>query len=1035
MVLGDSVTTAASRSIRKNEIVSSTNGTSSKKNTIRIPLSSSSTSKSTPAPSIVKLTSTTATGRQSQTVTKRQSFGNDSRHLEKFQQQKQPHRSLEFGLKLRQSMATLDKEGSESDSDKTLPGEDVRKKQSLVTTKMTSELRSARSIPVLQATTLKQADISVPVKESTLGKLPPSDRSIRSPGSTLLPRSSNSFKTAIKLSKSPYKESSQLELVSANTSSTCKPIHSEQSQSETLDKSAQDAIVSQKFDSTPHKDIEATLQESISIISINPESTLTNIPNPFSECVDFTGDTIYNQSSQTEKSDSFIKQTCPPVQAVILPQDLEVEDPFGLSLKSNARRPVQRSPVIAPLAQPSPTIKLSPVVLPNAPHHEHDIDSVYCANTENIYIAPEVSKNPLMDVLILPAAISPTTESTYSSSQPLPITQSIEKTQNSLEFPVITNQIPHDNQIEKQDDSKDESKSPTTTDAKPNLVDVSPASFSNSRIHETPVHNIVKIATQISPKHSPRSHTDHLEVQNPSFSPNRFAESISKRDLRQDTTYSHPVQLQVQHQARQSHILNQSHIHSRHDHQSLQLFNPAAEEQQNTILQLESRLSDALRELDNAREDYVRVYRVSVQSDQQHQDLLDQLKSEQELISQQRIDIDELTNRLKHEKTQNERHEADFRLFSHKIHTQQDRISELMMENETLKSSLRKLQYESVSPTQVTTNESFYRERLEHALYDNESLKLMISRMRSDGGHSAGSNSLARESNTLCNAWDEIPHQASRATPTPSILASDTQQCNIDHEEPEHTTPSSSRRIRATTAYGFEDHITNPENDVNSRSQSSLSQTHLSCISGANTPYRSGLTEGVRVKDTITPSPTQSALNLNRRASQAWAAQSPSTESPGMKLPLHTHHHSGRDPTSINLTSRFAAVQSGARRFSTNSIVPSSPLSHEADQGHHNDRRTPVGDWGQRDSEHDSSGKSESLLHEFISKRKTLDKELRSLSEEKSRLTFELSRIPASSGGGGNKSRKRLDEIEESLDVVDRKMAAVRKQMKQIGIL
>ncbi|KAJ3039211.1 hypothetical protein HK097_002898 [Rhizophlyctis rosea] len=63
---------------------------------------------------------------------------------------------------------------------------------------------------------------------------------------------------------------------------------------------------------------------------------------------------------------------------------------------------------------------------------------------------------------------------------------------------------------------------------------------------------------------------------------------------------------------------------------------------------------------------------------------------------------------------------------------------------------------------------------------------------------------------------------------------------------------------------------------------------------------------------------------------------------------------------------------------------------------------------------------------------KELNAELTGLRSEKSKLESEMSRIPAS--GGLGKVRRRKEELESQLDDIDRKLGAVRKRMKDLGM-
>ena len=71
------------------------------------------------------------------------------------------------------------------------------------------------------------------------------------------------------------------------------------------------------------------------------------------------------------------------------------------------------------------------------------------------------------------------------------------------------------------------------------------------------------------------------------------------------------------------------------------------------------------------------------------QDSMAENKEKSEAIVQYSLDLEDLNQRIEFEKAQNEKQEADFRLFSRKIRSQQDRINELVTENESLKVTIR----------------------------------------------------------------------------------------------------------------------------------------------------------------------------------------------------------------------------------------------------------------------------------------------------------------------------------------------------------
>ncbi|KAJ3313550.1 hypothetical protein HDV04_001778 [Boothiomyces sp. JEL0838] len=67
----------------------------------------------------------------------------------------------------------------------------------------------------------------------------------------------------------------------------------------------------------------------------------------------------------------------------------------------------------------------------------------------------------------------------------------------------------------------------------------------------------------------------------------------------------------------------------------------------------------------------------------------------------------------------------------------------------------------------------------------------------------------------------------------------------------------------------------------------------------------------------------------------------------------------------------------------------------------------------------------------YYEQKEELETDLKSLSDEKSKLIAELSRIPST----GAKSRQKQSELESLLDEVDKRMATTRRKMKELGLL
>ncbi|KAJ3298182.1 hypothetical protein HK104_011032 [Borealophlyctis nickersoniae] len=100
-----------------------------------------------------------------------------------------------------------------------------------------------------------------------------------------------------------------------------------------------------------------------------------------------------------------------------------------------------------------------------------------------------------------------------------------------------------------------------------------------------------------------------------------------------------------------------------------------------------------------------------------------------QVAEQVKMERDEACALLEEEKAKGFRNEADFRLFSRKIRTLQDTNTELRQEVEQLRVELRKYQYEAASAA-PDNDSTFYKDRLEQALFDNESLRALIEEMK-----------------------------------------------------------------------------------------------------------------------------------------------------------------------------------------------------------------------------------------------------------------------------------------------------------------
>ncbi|KAH6567588.1 hypothetical protein BASA60_008983 [Batrachochytrium salamandrivorans] len=969
-----------------------------------------------------------ASSRQPPTLTKKLSLGTGLKQLSKLQQQRQQkdsqppqqhQRSWVFGLKLRQATSILNNNDSDSDEAETVssaPG-NTSKHQKPLSKPQSSFGSTSRILPRRASISAIPSDPSVNQGEVVSGQglneksiaIETNDPSsiliqanpVRSMLQTHLPRSSttikNNIKPVSKINSPPESTAASgfLKTSLVKRSPILKQTTSEQvpnsegsppTELSSFDKL--NSIQPQLMNSRPNIPPEMIIvtHQNCTISELDP-TPIT--PKPTASKDDFSALTFSGNVSNPP-----VKRS-PILNAVnSTPPRLTNDSSFGMSVASNERQPVKRSPVLTSSITVTSRVQRSPVIQPftkpivvTAQETLSTVDShdteASLSNMEEIELPGAIDSlindrdTPIRKIQTLQAPFSTTTRT------------------ETLDFPVVWNPSP----------SLLNTRPPSQHDMQTSHIapsadrDISDTIY--GRIGMT-IPDDSYAATSPSPgsklfdQQKPYGYTASLGGihggQMPQASPLMGAEcDISKR---------HPQLARLDHQCAQPSPASLAHA----------MYAPRIDQEDpyRVTAMLETRLADTLADLHSVREDYNYLYKAKVQSDCLYQELIEQTKRDKETISQLRIDIDSLMEKVGHEKLQNERHEADFRLFSHKMRSQSDRISEITAENEALKMSLRKLQFESSSPN-MSNKESFYRERLDQALYDNESLRLLVSDLHVGDEDTSIHSTIASEALPISSS--DSPYRSVGGARGVGLL--DTRYSTPVPSGASHGVGGSSDRGDAHRfASGY---------DYPLRVPSSLAYETLSGRRGSGS-MRAISESGMRNGDRNIASP--SPFETESYGREAWPVSATSHS------PLAQSAAMGSSSGSGGMGQRFATRQTTARRFSTANAHPS-PIRHGEGDADRYDRRGSNAAGG--------SGISTLTSGDFIRDRDRLDKELRTLADEKSQLTFELSRIPANgssvSSSVGAKGRRRLAEIEEQLDSVDRKMAAVRKQMKQMGVL
>lgn len=89
------------------------------------------------------------------------------------------------------------------------------------------------------------------------------------------------------------------------------------------------------------------------------------------------------------------------------------------------------------------------------------------------------------------------------------------------------------------------------------------------------------------------------------------------------------------------------------------------------------------------------------------------------------------------------------------------------------------------------------------------------------------------------------------------------------------------------------------------------------------------------------------------------------------------------------------------------------------------------GKWA--NSRHSAKNRETENYDDYFERKTIMDNQLSRLTQQKSGLIFEQSRIP--SHGGSAKSRKRIIEIDDLLDKTDLEISSTRKLMRDYGLL
>ncbi|KAJ3163691.1 hypothetical protein HDU86_000285 [Geranomyces michiganensis] len=360
-----------------------------------------------------------------------------------------------------------------------------------------------------------------------------------------------------------------------------------------------------------------------------------------------------------------------------------------------------------------------------------------------------------------------------------------------------------------------------------------------------------------------------------------------------------------------------------------------------------------------------------------------------EMIELLGLEKEELTQALHLEKAKTFRNEADFRMFERKIRSLQDQNNRLHAESERLRIDLRRLQYEGQTSSAPSDADGFYKNRLEEALLDNESLRALLesSGARIDPSSQPRFPSAAPSVRPTENGqvYPFLDANASTRRPPLTPQTSTLHRAKSFTAWGSETLPAPPSQYQAGDRAAFDRKFKDYEQPTTPRSTTPATST----TPAAMTPAAMRVVRGS--SSALSPdNPFSSARD--HRTTAGWPDSTASSPSRRRARPLSEQ----QQPS--------ASTSPGVRSFShpNASAISFGPPAHQQ-------------------------------TAEYASLRDQLNDELAALTARKASLASEMSRIPIS--GGTGRVRQRKEEIDAELDQVTQMMSTVRRRMRETGVL
>ncbi|KAI9140092.1 hypothetical protein BKA69DRAFT_1125974 [Paraphysoderma sedebokerense] len=361
-------------------------------------------------------------------------------------------------------------------------------------------------------------------------------------------------------------------------------------------------------------------------------------------------------------------------------------------------------------------------------------------------------------------------------------------------------------------------------------------------------------------------------------------------------------------------------------------------------------------------------------------------------------------------------------------------LTESKLQNDELQSKLREAKIANMAPdtADVAQEAEYYRNQAEELIAENDDYKSRLERSQSQIQILQ-----ATVDQLLSSTLSETSRPSSRYSKTRETLqsspkvAANRRASMAGALRPSENTISSSPRSRQRPQSMYSDFQTYEDSN---RQTKGLAHSPTILPRRITSP-------NLQSKAEIEVSPTSPPSKLPIRKA-AWGSQasSPSSDDNNVEVNSAVRERSKSPPSTSSPSRRSAILHLESKKLYQDSTYPSRPPTRptsviglrtvEGDQDFEAER---IAHNSKGKARNDEFEKTKFDWMEYVRATEALENQLRDLSSRKEFLQSEYARIPIH--GGSAQSRRKKEELERMLDMVDKQIGHVRMQMKSMHVL